>query len=339
MGSDESVAERPGTWQESLRRAVRSLDELLELLSLSRDQLPALDPTPGFPLLVPREYVRRMELSNPRDPLLLQVLPLAEENLQVSGFDSDAVGDSHSARLPGVLHKYQSRALLIATGLCAVHCRYCFRRHYPYEESPTSLSQWDSSLGYVQDNPQIDEVILSGGDPLSLGNAKLFGLLGKIASIEHVTRIRIHTRFPVMIPSRIDQDFLERLETGLLSETRKSVWMVLHVNHAREIDRQLIDACHELRRAGVILLNQSVLLRGINDTLESQRDLCKQLADVGIVPYYLHQLDRVAGAAHFECDASTGESLVAGLRMELSGYAVPRFVRETAGEPSKTLIL
>lgn len=339
MGSDQSLESIATTWQESLRRAVRTVDELLELLQLDRDQLPELDPTPGFPLLVPREYIRRMEVSNPRDPLLLQVLPLALENAHVAGFSSDAVGDGASARLPGVLHKYQSRSLLIATGLCAVHCRYCFRRHYPYTDSPTSLSQWDESLGYIQANPQIEEVILSGGDPLSLGNTKLFGLMGKLSSIEHVTRIRIHTRFPVMIPSRIDSDFIERLEAGLQCEPTKPIWMVLHINHSREIDRCLIKACMKLRRSGVILLNQAVLLRGINDTIESQRELCKSLVDAGIVPYYLHQLDRVEGAAHFECDEQLGEKIITGLRNELSGYAVPRFVKEIAGCESKTLIL
>lgn len=339
MESDTSLENAASNWQESLRRAVRSVGQLLEQVGLSPEELPELDLAPSFPLLVPREYVRRMEYSNPRDPLLLQVLPLARENQEVEGFNQDAVGDSLSARLPGVLHKYHSRSLLIATGLCAVHCRYCFRRHYPYNESPTSLSQWDESLNYVQANPQIEEVILSGGDPLSLGNAKLFGLIAKTSRIEHVSRIRIHTRFPVMIPGRIDSDFIERLESGLQTNSLKSIWMVLHINHSREIDRALVEACLKLRRSGVVLLNQAVLLRGINDSLEAQRDLCKKLVDAGIVPYYLHQLDRVAGAAHFECDEQLGETIIAGLRSELSGYAVPRFVKEIAGESSKTLIL
>lgn len=333
------AAQPVATWQTSLRQAVRSLDELLGILGLSREELPGLDATSSFPLLVPREYVQRMEVGNPRDPLLAQVLPRAEENLQVDGFGLDAVGDGPSARLPGILHKYQSRALLIATGLCAVHCRYCFRRHYPYEDSPASLAQWDESLRYLEENPQIDEVILSGGDPLSLGNAKLFGLLGRVASLSHVSRVRIHTRFPVMIPSRIDSDFLERLEAIAFGPEGKPVWIVLHVNHAREIDGPLVEVCQRLRRSGAILLNQAVLLRGVNDTFESQRDLCKGLADAGVVPYYLHQLDRVAGTAHFECDEQLGESIVARLRTELSGYATPRFVREIAGEASKTVIL
>lgn len=339
MESDRQIESIAASWQESLRRAVRSVEELLELVSLTREQLPELDPNPSFPLLVPREYIQRIEPSNPHDPLLMQILPLAKENQQVSGFGFDPVGDGLSVRSAGVLHKYTSRALLIATGLCAVHCRYCFRRHYPYEESPTSLSQWEDSLATIQANPRIEEVILSGGDPLSLGNAKLFGLISRISSIEHVSRIRIHTRFPVMIPNRIDADFIERLKAYVGSDSPKPIYMVLHVNHANEIDRSLTQACAKLRRSSVVLLNQSVLLRGVNDTLEAQRDLCKRLADSGVIPYYLHQLDRVAGAAHFECDESLGESIVAGLRNELSGYAVPRFVKETAGELSKTLIL
>jgi len=339
MASDPSVDSSSRTWQESLRRAVRSVDELLERLGLTPDQLPPLDSSPKFPLLVPGEYIQRMEPSNPRDPLLLQVLPLAQENDRVAGFQIDAVGDGASTRLPGVLHKYQSRALLIATGLCAVHCRYCFRRHFPYDESPTSLSQWDDSIRYIQEHREIEEVLLSGGDPLSLGNAKLFGLIGKISRIEHVSRIRIHTRFPVMIPSRVDRDMLERLEALLDSQNPRSIWIVLHVNHANEIDQPLVDACTKLRRSGAVMLNQAVLLRGINDTFETQRDLCKKLADSGIVPYYLHQLDRVEGSAHFECDQGVGESIIARLRSELSGYAVPRFVQEIAGEPSKSLIL
>lgn len=339
MGSNSTFDPIASTWQASLRDAIRSVDELLELLGLTPDQLPELDRIPNFPLLVPREYVQRMERFNPQDPLLMQVLPLGLENHQVPGFHIDAVGDNASTQEPGVLHKYQSRALLIATGLCAVHCRYCFRRHYPYQETPKSLAQWDDSIRYIIDNPQIDEVILSGGDPLSLGNAKLFGLVQKVANIDHITRVRIHTRFPVMIPSRIDGEFIELLEKISLAENPKSVWIVFHVNHANEIDPALKEACLKLRRSGAILLNQAVLLRGVNDHFEAQRDLCKKLADTGIIPYYLHQLDRVTGTAHFECDQHQGEILIARLRDELSGYAVPRFVKEISGQNSKTLIL
>jgi EF-P beta-lysylation protein EpmB len=339
MGSNTTLDPMAWTWQASLRDAIRSVDELLELLGLSADQLPQLDSSPDFPLLVPREYVQRMERFHPQDPLLLQVLPLAVENQWTPGFHIDAVGDHASTQQPGVLHKYQSRALLIATGLCAVHCRYCFRRHYPYQETPKSLAQWDESIQYIIDHPQIDEVILSGGDPLSLGNAKLFGLIQRVTNIDHVTRVRIHTRFPVMIPSRIDREFIELLEKISLAQNPKSVWMVLHVNHANEIDPALREACGKLRRTGAVLLNQAVLLRGVNDNFEAQRDLCKKLTDAGIIPYYLHQLDRVRGTAHFECDQQQGEMLIARLRDELSGYAVPRFVKEIAGQKSKTLIL
>jgi EF-P beta-lysylation protein EpmB len=333
MGSDGMLAPKSKSWKLSLQQAIRSLGELLDVVDLSRDQLPPLDESPDFPLLVPREFAARMKRGDPSDPLLLQVLPLASERESVAGYSDDAVGDSNATKSPGLIHKYPTRALLVASGMCAVNCRYCFRRHFPYDEAPKSLIQWHEALGYIAEHPQIQEVILSGGDPLSLGNSKLFELLRAANQISHVQRIRIHTRFPVMIPSRIDTEFLEEI-----SAMERAIWMVLHINHVREIDQELCDALKGLRRAGVILMNQAVLLRGVNDTFEAQRDLCVGLVNAGVQPYYLHQLDRVGGAAHFESDVALGEQIVDRLRSELSGYAVPRFVREVAGESSKTLI-
>ncbi len=333
MGSDGMVSPKSKSWNLSLQQAIRSLDDLLDAVGLERHQLPALDESPDFPLLVPREFVARIKRGDPSDPLLLQVLPLARERELVEGYSNDAVGDSHATKSPGLLHKYTTRALLVASGMCAVNCRYCFRRHFPYDQAPKALLQWQETLKYIAEHSQIQEVILSGGDPLSLGNSKLFELLRAAGQISHVQRIRIHTRFPVMIPSRIDTEFLEEI-----SAMERPVWMVLHINHVQEIDQGLRDALKGLRRAGVILLNQAVLLRGINDTFEAQRDLCVGLVNAGVQPYYLHQLDRVEGAAHFESDVALGEQIVDRLRRELSGYAVPRFVREVAGESSKTLI-
>lgn len=321
------------SWPLSLQHAIRTIDELLECVEVTRDALPPLDHSPDFPLLVPREFVARMEKGNPSDPLLLQVLPQAAERSTVYGYLKDAVGDSNASKTPGLLHKYRSRTLLIASGLCAVNCRYCFRRHYPYDEAPRSMAHWEATLSYIQNHTEVEEVILSGGDPLSLGNNKLFELLKRIEQVPHVRRLRIHTRFPVMIPSRIDDGFLQAVK-----ELHKPVWMVLHINHPNEIDLALSNALTALRKSGVVLLNQAVLLKGINDSIETQRALCNRLVNEGVQPYYLHQLDRVEGTAHFESDERLGVAIIEQLRSEISGYAVPEFVREIAGQPSKTPI-
>jgi EF-P beta-lysylation protein EpmB len=320
-------------WQQSLQCAVRSVDELLSLLGLNADMVPDRDLDSSFPLLVPREYVARMHPRDPSDPLLLQVLPRRLENSFVSGFALDPVGDLSSEAASGLLHKYPSRVLMIATGMCAVHCRYCFRRHFPYEEKPKSIESWQPALRAIGEDSSVEEVILSGGDPLSLGNARLQQLVQAIDSIPHVRRLRFHTRFPLMIPRRIDAGFLE-----LLRQTRLATLMVWHINHANEIDEHVAEAAGELRRTGVQLLNQSVLLRGINDSLDSQCQLSLRLVDIGILPYYLHQLDRVQGASHFECSVESGLALVTAMRERLPGYAVPRFVQEIPGESSKTLL-
>ncbi len=321
------------TWQMAMQRAVRTLDGLLNRLNLSRELLPGCDPDSPFPILVPLEYVARMTPGDPHDPLLLQVIARDQEAELHPGYQVDAVGDAACQNAPGLLHKYRSRVLLMANGMCAVHCRYCFRRHFPYGELPKGAQDWDASMAYIASDPSIDEVILSGGDPLSLGNARLNQLIDGIDRIPHIKRLRIHTRFPVVIPQRIDDGFQQCLES-----TRLQTWIVLHINHAREIDDPLVAAVKRLRRSDAIVLNQAVLLRGINDTLEAQVALSRSLIDAGILPYYLHQLDRVQGAAHFECDEALGHSLIEGMREQLPGYAVPRYVREEAGRPNKTLL-
>ncbi|MBM3966471.1 MAG: EF-P beta-lysylation protein EpmB [Planctomycetes bacterium] len=321
-------------WQRSMQNAVRSVPELLECLALRPEDFPGpVDLENPFPLFVPREFIARMNPGDPLDPLLLQILPTSEERIQTPGYQRDPVGDEYVERAPGLLHKYTSRVLMIASGLCAVHCRYCFRRHFPYDESPKSNEQWQRAIDLIASDPSIREVILSGGDPLSLGNQRLKGLGNTIESIEHVQRLRIHTRFPVMIPNRIDSEFCD-----WIASSRLSCWVVLHINHANEIDQALTRAIRALKLAGASVLNQAVLLRGINDTVVLQRNLCERLIDVGVQPYYLHQLDHVEGAAHFETPLVVGEQIIDELRKLLPGYAVPRLVREVSGEPHKTLL-
>lgn len=320
-------------WRQSLREAVTDARELLSLLGLDAlaNRLPADDA--GFALRVPRGFVARMRHGDPRDPLLLQVLPQLAENVEVQGFERDAVGDLAARAAHGVLHKYQGRALLIAAGSCAVNCRYCFRRHFPYSDEIAAMANWRAALAHIRDDPSLREVILSGGDPLVLSTAKLDEFGAALAKIPHVKTLRLHTRVPVVLPERIDAAFCHWL--GALPLRRV---VVLHANHAHELDDSVRDACSRLREVGTILLNQSVLLAGINDDVDSLAALSERLFDCGVLPYYLHQLDRVHGAAHFAVADERARALVQDLRSRLPGYLIPRLVRETAGESSKTLL-
>jgi EF-P beta-lysylation protein EpmB len=317
-------------WRQLWRDAVTDPSELLELLGLQHlaDQLPAADA--GFQLRVPRGFVARMRHGDAHDPLLLQVLPQLAELDQVAGFVIDAVGDMAARAAHGVLHKYQGRALLIASGSCAVNCRYCFRRHFPYGEEMAASSQWRQALGHLRQDSSITELILSGGDPLSLATAKLEELSRGLADISHVTRLRIHSRLPVVLPERIDAPLLAWLDA--LPQQKV---VVLHANHANEFDASVDAACVRLRDAGVTLLNQSVLLRGINDDAGILADLSERMFAAGVLPYYLHQLDRVQGTAHFEVDDARALTLMDALRARLPGYLVPKLVREMGGDPSK----
>jgi len=332
VGAESSNAENP--WQRDLRLAVRDARELCRRLNLPAEMADAA--TSGaeqFPVFVPPAYLQRIVLGEPNDPLLRQVLPLAAEGATHPGFSTDPVADRQAAIGPGVLQKYAGRALLITTGACAVHCRYCFRRHYPYQEIPHSDTAWDNALETIAQDTSITEVILSGGDPLMLVDTTLAALTEKIAAIGHVQRLRIHSRLPVMIPSRINAELL-----SWLSGTRLTPIVVIHANHAREIDAKVIQAQDRLRTAGVTLLNQAVLLRGVNDSVAAQADLSKRLIEVGVVPYYLHQLDRVAGAAHFEVPLERGKQIIEQLRATLPGYMVPRYVQEVPGELNKVIL-
>ncbi len=320
-------------WQQGLREAIRSVPELLAVLGLDAEAVDADAADLAFPILVPRAFAARMRPGDPRDPLLRQVLPLRREREATPGFVADPVGDLARLAGPGVLHKYPGRVLLIATGACAVHCRYCFRRHFPYAGELAARERWAPALATIAADPSIREVILSGGDPLSLGTPRLAELSEGLAAIPHVRRLRIHTRWPIVLPARVDRELLDWL--GAL---RWPVTVVLHANHAREIDDEVAAALGALRAAGATVLNQAVLLAGINDTVEVQAALCERLGDLGVVPYYLHLLDPVEGAAHFAVDARRGRAIVGRLRERLPGYLVPRLAREVPGRQSKTVL-
>ncbi len=320
---------QPQGWQQHWRDAIREPRELLALLGL--DNLAGVADAAGpFPLRVPRGFVARMRRGDPGDPLLRQVLPLDEESRIVPGFSLDAVGDAGAKAGHGVIHKYRGRALLVATGSCAVHCRYCFRRHFPYAEETAAAGGWREALAAIRGDDSLHEVILSGGDPLSLATPKLAELTEALAGIAHVRRLRIHTRLPVVLPERVDN----ALATWLCA-LPWPVAIVLHANHANEFDDAVDAAMARLRATGATLLNQAVLLRGVNDDIEAQAALHERSFAAGVLPYYLHQLDRVAGAAHFEVPDDEALALHAAMRARLPGYLLPRLVREVAGDASK----
>ena len=322
----------PLRWQQLWREAVRDPAELLALLGLAglAGRVSA-SAAAQFPLRVPRGFVARMRAGDPDDPLLRQVLPLDDEDRVVPGFGLDAVGDLAAGAGTGVIHKYQGRVLLVATGSCAVHCRYCFRRHYPYAEQTAAAGGWREALDYLAGETGVQEVLLSGGDPLSLSTAKLAEFTGELARLPHIRRLRLHTRLPVVLPERVDDELV-----AWLAGLPWPVVMVVHANHGNEIDAPVAAALGRLRAAGVHLLNQAVLLRGVNDSVEALAGLSERLFGAGVLPYYLHQLDRVAGTAHFEVPDEAARVLVQALSARMPGYLVPRLVREQAGAPAKT---
>jgi EF-P beta-lysylation protein EpmB len=322
------------TWQKLCREAIVDPRELLCLLGL--DGLAGQisdDAAKQFPLRVPRGFAARMRHGDAQDPLLRQVLPVIDEERVVPGFDFDAVGDAAAKGATGVIHKYDGRALLIATGSCAVHCRYCFRRHFPYGEETAAANQWRQALDYLQADNSISEVLLSGGDPLSLSTAKLAELTDELRRLPHIRRLRLHTRLPVVLPERVDAPLL-----AWLRDLPWPVVIVIHANHGNELDGSVADAVTALRDAGATVLNQSVLLRGVNDHVDTLVTLSERLFGIGVLPYYLHQLDRVVGAAHFEVDDDRASELLDAVHGRLPGYLVPRLVREVAGAPGKTAV-
>jgi len=314
-----------------MKSAIRDSRTLCQHLNLPNANARASDA--GFPVFAPLSYVNRMRPGDPHDPLLRQVLPIAEESLTADGFSDDPVRDQAAELQPGLLQKYAGRALLVTTGACAVHCRYCFRRHFPYGDGPHSISQWESAIAQIADDPAIDEVILSGGDPLTLVDSQLATLSERLASIPHLRRLRIHTRLPIVIPQRVTSALVHWLRASRLVPI-----VVIHANHAAELDASVAEALEQLTRANVMLLNQTVLLRGVNDSLAALSDLSRRLIELRVVPYYLHQLDRVNGAAHFEVPVQRGRELMGQLRDSLPGYAVPTYVQEIAGRASKQIL-
>ncbi len=307
-------------------------DELLRLLNIDADEnlLAGREAKRLFALRVPRAFVARMEKGNPNDPLLRQVLTSQEEFIAAPGFSTDPLEEQHSV-VPGLLHKYRNRALLLVKGGCAVNCRYCFRRHFPYADNQGNKRNWQAALDYVSAHPELDEIIFSGGDPLMAKDHELDWLLTQLESIPHIKRLRIHSRLPIVIPVRITDTLVTRFERSSLQ-----ILLVNHINHANEIGVEFRTAMANLRRAGVTLLNQSVLLRGVNDNAQTLADLSNALFDAGVMPYYLHVLDKVQGAAHFLISDEEAREIVRELLTLVSGYMVPKLAREIGGEPSKT---
>lgn len=323
------------TWQQQVQHAIRDPLELCRRLKLpSSYEQNAVRAAESFPVFVPENYLQRIRLTDPNDPLLRQVLPLKEELQHEEGFRADPVGDLNSKRDAGLIQKYEGRVLLITTGTCAIHCRYCFRRHYPYNDDPRSLEQWKPAIQTIADDHTIHEVILSGGDPLSLSDERLSKLVVELDRIPHLRRLRVHTRLPIVIPDRVTRGLID-----LLSDTHMQCYFVIHANHPNELSDEVLGQIRRLRASGMTLLNQAVLLSGVNDDVFVLHDLCEQLSDHGVLPYYLHQLDKVQGAAHFEVPIAAGKQLVEELRARLPGYAVPRYVQEIAGETGKVSLL
>lgn len=323
-------------WSELLKHSVRDPLELCQQLNLNPEQLPGglaglQKGQQLFKTLVPQPFINLMQKGNPQDPLLMQVLPLGAEDEAKVGFVNDPLQEQAHNPLPGLIHKYSSRVLLTTSGACAVNCRYCFRRHFPYAKNSLSSSGTQAILNYLQEHPSVNEVIFSGGDPLATTDSRLAKQVQELETLPQLTRLRIHTRLPVVIPSRINQEFLSWIST-----TRLKVIMVLHINHPQEIGSELVQALKRLKHANVLLLNQSVLLRGVNDQASILAELSEALFAQGVMPYYLHAFDPVAGAAHFAVDDKDARQIYAELLAQLPGFLVPKLVREYPDQPAKT---
>jgi len=322
------------SWQRQLQQAITDPAELLNTLELSTRYLPAaIAAAELFPLKVPMSFVERMKKGDINDPLLMQVLPIDAECHITDGYSSDPV-EEQAGQHRGIIHKYHGRALLMVNGHCAVNCRYCFRRHFPYDEHKLSREEWQNVLEHITADTSISEIIYSGGDPLASGDKQLRWLTQAIAAIPHVKRLRIHSRLPVVIPDRITAESIE-----WMSQTRLATVMVLHINHAQELKSGVLrTAISQMKNSGITVLNQSVLLKGVNDTLNTQVELSEMLFDAGVLPYYLHVLDKVQGSAHFDTTDDNAKALHQAMTARLPGYLVPKLVREVAHEPSKITV-
>lgn len=317
-------------WRKIQRENFTSLEDLCSFLQLDPSQKEELANLKSFPLNLPRRLAEKIQKKRIDDPILRQFVPFKINPSEDHRFVKDPVGDANARTAPKCLHKYSSRALLVTTGACAMHCRYCFRQNFEYAPLKAGFAE---ELGYLRKNPTLKEVILSGGDPLSLSNRDLWELLSSLSTISHLKRLRFHTRFPIGIPERIDAEFL-----SILGNISLQTWFVIHTNHPLELDAEVLIALKRIQKLGVPVLNQSVLLKGVNDSIDTLQELCEKLIDNGIVPYYIHQLDPVEGTNHFEVDPEIGKNLVAQLYTRLSGYGIPKYVQEIPKELSKTLI-
>lgn len=324
----------PKKWQPLVADAISSPAELFAALDLPKAQLPGAEQAATlFALKFPRRLLDRIEHNQPDDPVLRQFLPLAEESQSHPGYQVDPLAEAEAQVAPGLLHKYSGRVLLITTAACAVHCRYCFRRHFPYAEQRGEQDDWQAALTYIENHSDIHEVILSGGDPLSLSDNRLGRLISRLESIPHLQTLRLHSRTAALFPERLTDELTE-----LLTDSRLRTVLVLHVNHPDELDEPSRQALETLSAGGVQLLNQSVLLAGVNDTSDTLIRLSQTLFDARTLPYYLHLPDPVTGTAHFQVDRQRGEQIIKEMRSQLPGYLVPRLVVETAHEPGKTVI-
>ena len=329
-----SVSTNRSSWQEALSRLITDPKELFELLQLDETLLPAAYKAAKiFPLKVTHSFVARMQKNNPHDPLLRQVLPLDAELSEVDGYKKDPLQEVNTNPVPGLLHKYYGRVLVTLTSACAVHCRYCFRRHFPYAENNPGRLGWEKIFSYVRANDTIHEIILSGGDPLAVSDKLLNEFFIQLTTIPHVKTIRMHTRLPIVLPERITSQFIE-----LITQSKLNIVIVIHANHPREINNEVKNALLKLKAAHVHLLNQSVLLKDVNDDVSILKELSDVLFAAGVLPYYLHVLDKVQGAAHFDIAIEKAQTLHAKLAAKLPGYLVPRLACEEPGALAKTLM-
>lgn len=325
------LSKEPPLWRQIQRDNFNCIHQLADFLELSLPLREKLLETPKFILNLPRRLAEKIAKNTLDDPIFRQFVPLLRETEQETGFVKDPVCDRSFQQGRTILHKYHGRALWLASSACAMHCRFCFRQNFPYD---TAHKDWSPEMAYLKQNSDIQEIILSGGDPLSLGDGPLGDLLRAFDQIPHIRRIRFHTRFPIGIPERIDKEFLE-----LLSQLKNQIFFIIHCNHPRELDPQVVEALQKLKRLGVSVLSQSVLLRGVNDEETTVLALCEALVNGGVTPYYLHLLDPVSGSGHFSVSEERGIALVQYVQKRLSGYGVPRLVREDAGHLSKTFII
>jgi len=320
------------SWQEQLAQAIRQPDELLDYVGLMADSIGYGQKSINqFPVRVPHAFADRIQRNDPDDPILRQVFPYIDEESITDGYIKDPLAESNVQPVQGLLQKYNSRVLSITTGACAIHCRYCFRRHFPYQDSSSTGIHLKQSLDYINSDKTIKEVILSGGDPLTLSDRRLIELCQAIAQIDHVKRLRFHTRIPVVLPARLSEELITSL-----TQSRLNIVFVLHINHANEIDNDVIENIKLLRQYNILVLNQSVLLKGINDSVDSLITLSERLVENQVTPYYLHLLDPVAGAAHYDVDEYQAKVLIENMHASVSGYLVPKLVKEEAGKVGKT---